>query len=366
MKCTIIGGGIQAVSTGILLEYVGHDTTLLSDVFAYLDGANMRSVASNYAAASVYPVDIESEYSDDELIHYAESTFEPFYKTAGVPVRKQTRFHLSEKSYDDVIPTRMAARDISRYNHYLPSRGGESVRDGYVCKEYFVEMPEYMPLLFQTYTRLGGTLKRRRVASDEISALAGTVFNCSGYGSRTLFEDDSMRAIKGHLLMIPSDDVSPFPFSYNYTSADHDSSVYMYSRRDAVLFGGSHLMGAITDGEWTGDSPISPMCIDDETFPARVYNVNADIMSSHITVNKKSLTATHGYRPYREAGLRLQMDTNGVIHNYGHGGAGVSLSWWSALQAVGHIDTINTSVLSSVATAIGKTAQHQQTSINQL
>jgi hypothetical protein len=96
MKCTIIGGGIQAVSTGILLEYLGHDTTLLSDVFTYLDGSDISSVASNYAAASVYPVDVDSEHSDDELIAYAESTFEPFYNTDNVPVRKQTRFHLSE------------------------------------------------------------------------------------------------------------------------------------------------------------------------------------------------------------------------------------------------------------------------------
>lgn len=36
-----------------------------------------------------------------------------------------------------------------------------------------------------------------------------------------------------------------------------------------------------------------------------------------------------GIRPFRKAGIRLEKDTIGsktIIHNYGHGGAGVSLA----------------------------------------
>ena len=37
-----------------------------------------------------------------------------------------------------------------------------------------------------------------------------------------------------------------------------------------------------------------------------------------------------GLRPYRAQGIRLELDQTGevpVIHNYGHGGSGFSLSW---------------------------------------
>lgn len=44
-----------------------------------------------------------------------------------------------------------------------------------------------------------------------------------------------------------------------------------------------------------------------------------------------------GHRPYRPAGFvvkREQMDQKNVIHNYGHGGGGITLSWGSSALAV--------------------------------
>jgi D-amino-acid oxidase len=44
-----------------------------------------------------------------------------------------------------------------------------------------------------------------------------------------------------------------------------------------------------------------------------------------------------GHRPFRPAGFVVRAETLGaktVIHNYGHGGGGISLSWGSAAQAV--------------------------------
>lgn len=45
---------------------------------------------------------------------------------------------------------------------------------------------------------------------------------------------------------------------------------------------------------------------------------------------------TAGLRPYREGGIRIEAETIGekkVVHCYGHGGAGVTLSWGSAEMA---------------------------------
>lgn len=44
-----------------------------------------------------------------------------------------------------------------------------------------------------------------------------------------------------------------------------------------------------------------------------------------------------GLRPWRERSFRLETETVGqkfVVHNYGHGGAGISLSWGCALEVV--------------------------------
>jgi D-amino-acid oxidase len=47
-----------------------------------------------------------------------------------------------------------------------------------------------------------------------------------------------------------------------------------------------------------------------------------------------------GLRPSRPGGVRLEVDAEGpkgteVIHNYGHGGAGVTLSWGCGEEVVG-------------------------------
>ncbi|MEO8433919.1 MAG: FAD-dependent oxidoreductase [Pyrinomonadaceae bacterium] len=44
-----------------------------------------------------------------------------------------------------------------------------------------------------------------------------------------------------------------------------------------------------------------------------------------------------GLRPYREAGFRVEAERLGqklLVHNYGHGGAGITLSWGTASQAL--------------------------------
>lgn len=351
MQCTIIGGGVQALSTGILLEHLGHSTTMVSTEFAYVDGVDDPPVATDYAAASVYPVQVESEYSEDELIRRAESTFEPFFASEGVPVRKHTHYYLYENPGDRHVPDRMAARPVSEYDGAVPARAGEAVDGGYVCEEYFVEMPEYVPQLYHTYRDLGGEVERRTVTPAAVDDLPGVVFNCSGYGSRTLFDDDSLRAMKGHILQVPYAD-GPLPFSYTYTPSGYDGEyAYMYPREETVLFGGSYLAGDIVDGEWVGESPTDPMTVDGVTIPRRLYDVTRDIMREDTDITPDRIDAKYGYRPYRADGIRIER-TDDVVHNYGHGGAGVSMSWWSALRAVDHVDTVSEAVLPDVAAAL--------------
>ncbi len=125
----------------------------------------------------------------------------------------------------------------------------------------------------------------------------------------------------------------------------------MYPRNGTVLFGGAHLMGDTVDGQWTDDSPEEPTTSDGETIPERLYTVNRDIMSEYVGVNRDEVS-THGFRPYRENGTRLGKDGN-VVHNYGHGGSGVSMSWWSVLEAVGYVDDVSERLLPDLAAAVG-------------
>ena len=126
----------------------------------------------------------------------------------------------------------------------------------------------------------------------------------------------------------------------------------MYPRAESVIFGGSYLEGDIVDGEWRGESSEKPITVDGEVIPERLRDVNRDVMDSFANITVDELSAKHGFRPYREDGMRVEQDADGIIHNYGHGGSGVSMSWWSALQAVNHVDAVSESVLYSIASQL--------------
>lgn len=349
MEVSIIGGGIQGLSTGVLLEMLGHDTTIFSKDYPYIDGDHVPTVASNYASASVYPVAVETEYEEDALIQRCEESFRPFCETDGAPVRTQTHFYVYEYEVDERLPARMEVQDIAEYTKPIPSRDGGQIVDGYVCKEYMVEMPEYMPRLYELYREMGGTAAHRVIEPDEVGALPGEyTFNCSGYGSRALFGDDSMRAMKGHILELPYDGDEPLEFSYVYNPSDYDGYAYMYPRKQTVVFDGSYLEGDIVDGEWTGESPTNPVTVDGEAVPERLVAVSSEIMNDYVEFDREAISVKYGYRPYREDGLRVEAE-EGLVHNYGHGGAGVSLSWVSAIEAIQHIDSVPETQLERIA-----------------
>ena len=356
MNCKIVGGGVQGLSTGILLEYLGHKTEIITKNVPYVDGDDIPTVATDYAAASIYPVKIESNYSEDELIRFAERTFKPFFETSGIPVRKQTHYYLYEDEKHISLPDRMNVVSVSDYEGDLPHRPENEVSSGYVCDEYFVEMPVYVPLLYETYRSLGGSISKQEVSKDDVNRLldSNIVFNCSGYGSKILFNDDSMRAVKGHIVETACDQDTPLDFAYTYTPSDYGHYTYMYPRDGSVIFGGTYLEGDIIDGKWEGEEPTDPINRDGERIPERVYEVNKSIMNSFADVAVDDVSVKYGFRPYREAGMRVEQDDSGVIHNYGHGGAGVSMSWWSAINAVSNIDTVSESVLTDVSTKMAQ------------
>lgn len=51
-------------------------------------------------------------------------------------------------------------------------------------------------------------------------------------------------------------------------------------------------------------------------------------------LNAKIIRCWSGVRPYREGGARLELEGQGTIHNYGHGGSGVTVAWGCADQVV--------------------------------
>jgi glycine/D-amino acid oxidase-like deaminating enzyme len=103
-----------------------------------------------------------------------------------------------------------------------------------------IEPPVYLNALVRDVRLAGGSVVVRRFESAaELASLPEpTIVNCTGLGARTLFGDEELVPVKGQLtVLVPQPEV-------DYAVLYQD--LYMFSRRDGVLLGGTHEEGVFT------------------------------------------------------------------------------------------------------------------------
>ena len=342
-QVSVVGGGIVGLTTGVFLELKGYETKIYTKEVPYED-TDVPSLATNYAAASVKPVVVDED-DIGELTRVSESFYEMLEPNTDA-VFTQDNFELhgytnEEPVYADAL---RSYRTLDEYDGVVPEPE-EGTVSGWVHEIFFVEMPRYVPALIDLYEREGGAMERRAVTKDEVASLPGdVVVNCTGYGN--LFEDDAVVAKRGHLVEVETDgrltDKNDERFSYSYYPEKNeedegktDEFVYAYPREDCLLLGGSEQDGKEVDGEWVGEYADRTVSTDGEDVPARIVELNRELIESKcdVDITARAKRGRAGYRPYRRGGIRTEKETydgKEVVHNYGHGGAGVTLSWYSA------------------------------------
>jgi len=109
-----------------------------------------------------------------------------------------------------------------------------------------IEPPTYLGALLRDLRLAGGTVVVRRFDDPaQVAALPEpVVVNCTGLGTRALFGDDELTPVKGQLtVLLPQPEV-------DYAALYHD--LYMFSRRDGVVLGGTH-----EEGVWSLDPDLA-------------------------------------------------------------------------------------------------------------
>jgi glycine/D-amino acid oxidase-like deaminating enzyme len=102
-----------------------------------------------------------------------------------------------------------------------------------------IEPSVYLPAVLSDFRWRGG-----RIVVREFPNLASilrlrerVVVNCTGLGAKNLFNDNELVPIKGQLtVLVPQPEVD-----YAFVSTPND--LYMFSRRDGIILGGSHEEG---------------------------------------------------------------------------------------------------------------------------
>jgi D-amino-acid oxidase len=181
-----------------------------------------------------------------------------------------------------------------------------------------IDMPVYLGYLEQRLIAAGGSIEIRKVGSlDEAATAAPIVVNCTGIGARELVPDPELTPIRGQLVVVENPGLNEF---FSEDTGPSSNLLHYAPHGDTMILGGS-----AQPGDWNREP-------DQETaaaIVARCVEVQPRIRDARIIGHRV------GLRPTRPC-IRVEEQQLGdarVIHNYGHGGAGVTLSWGCAIES---------------------------------
>lgn len=172
-----------------------------------------------------------------------------------------------------------------------------------------VEMPVYLAWLRGRVEELGGTLTRLSLRA--LPPGGDLVVNCSAIGSRLLASDLTVTPVRGQVVHVEQHGLERWWLDAG------PALRYVVPRERDIIVGGTY-----EEGDWSRTpSPEAAAAI-----LRRAALLVPELASARVLRHRV------GLRPARPT-VRLERDGH-VIHCYGHGGAGVTLSWGCADEVV--------------------------------
>ncbi|OEV06205.1 FAD-dependent oxidoreductase [Streptomyces nanshensis] len=290
----VVGGGVSGLTTAVLLAERGTDVR----VWSRDDDAR---TASGISGGLCWPYRIEPQR---EALEWAVRSFRNFAWLAEQPALTGVRLVRGtlEGGAAGTVPP-----------EWLSLIGSPP-------RTPIVDMLAYLPYLRGRLAAAGGTVERREVSSlAEAAAEAPVVIDCAGLGARELAGDARLRAVRGQIVVVENPGVEEWYLSSEAGAAE---TTYVLPQPYGLLLGGT----ADEDAEETAPDPALTRAIVERC--ARVHPAIAEARITEVRV---------GLRPYRPR-VRLEAERlpGGAlcVHNYGHGGAGVTVSWGCARRAL--------------------------------
>lgn len=301
-KVAVIGAGVIGLTSAICLQDAGYQVTIITK--------EMPQDTTSSAAGAVW-----WGYGEGNVRDWSEYTLKVYKE-------------LLDAGNESILWMRI--RDVYRYSIELPWFHADipycehisaddltlPFVDGVIMDVPLVEPSLYLAYLLKRFQDNGGEIIQREIASfSELATDYPIIVNCSGMGSRELAEDTDLYPARGQTVIIDAPEIQEA-----YT--DDEAFTYMYIRNDGVLLGG------VKQPEMSSEK------IDLATREDIIKRCSA--VDARVT-NRPIIKETVGFRPTRNE-VRLESERLSddclLIHNYGHGGTGFTLSWGCAENVV--------------------------------
>jgi D-amino-acid oxidase len=301
-RVAIVGAGVSGLTCAVVFAESGFETSILAEQI----GDRTDSAA---AAAIWYPYDVGS---GNEVVPWALISYGRFLELArdpqtGVSVVELRVFSrlgaIAPPNWAQPFATRaLAAGDIPA-----------AFVSGFSIRVPLIETSKYLDYLQTRLTKAGGAVTADVRFKDlaEIDNAFNLIVNCSGIGARDLVPDPAMEPHRGQVAVVRKLDL---PYA---VVCDDPPLMYAIPRAQDCVLGGTNEVSDNRAPDSSATASIIEECRRVLGFPA------PDLIAERV-----------GLRPGRRSGVRVGAeklrDGRAVIHNYGHGGAGFTVSWGCA------------------------------------
>lgn len=309
VRVVVVGAGISGLCCARLLAQGGHEVTLVS-------ADRLQRTTSYLAAAVWFPTAVGPP---EAVARWGAATYDVLAAEAaagvpGVVMRESLVLYRDARAVQPPLPAWANAVGDVR-----PARP-EELPPGYPYGLRFVvplvEMPLYLPYLREQVLSAGARNAVRRVAAlDDVLDLAPEVIvNAAGMAAGALVGDETVFPVRGQIVRVTNPGLHLSVRDENHPGG----RAYVHPRSKDCILGGT-----LEVGSWdTQPDPAETAAILD-----RCIDIAPQLAASRV------LQSVVGLRPGRPE-VRLELDRDllpvPVIHDYGHGGAGITLSWGCA------------------------------------
>ncbi|RFU87190.1 FAD-binding oxidoreductase [Streptomyces triticagri] len=302
----VLGGGVIGLSTAIVLAERGSRVRVWSPREA-------ADTTSAVAGGLWWPYRIEPEAQVGDWSLRSLRLYERLADDPGdTGVRMVPGVHAGVRLADHGPWTAQVPGLREVYGDEVPGHHEVGLR----AVTPLIDMPVHLGRLRRRLEAAGGTVLSRAAGSlAEAAAEAPTVVNCTGLAARELAADPEVHPVRGQLVVVEDPGVEEW-----FTSVDEAAATtYLLPQPGRLLLGG-------TAQENDGDPLPDPATA--EAIVARCARIHPAAAEAKVIGHRV------GLRPARTSGVRIDAERlpggGLVVHNYGHGGAGITVAWGCA------------------------------------
>ncbi|TCD61642.1 hypothetical protein EIP91_008130 [Steccherinum ochraceum] len=365
-RILVIGGGVTGMTTAWALLDAGYSVTIMADKWASLDDRITSQIAG---ALWEYPPAVCGRHTDKISIRKSKkwcmTSYRVFEKLQKILPDRELPDHgirmimsnfffdkpieESEDEYEKMLEIaempeiKGFKRDANLVKeHAVNQRAG--VTDSYQHLSPAIDTDSYMTWLRFLVACKGAQFVTEHISGDLLAQEdellaeydAQAIIQCTGLSGAELAGDESVYPLRGALIRVVNDG-SKFPkvtealvMAHDYAKRDEDGGiVFIVPRNDRTLILGGLAQPHQADLDLTLDSPeIRRMRDRCNRFVPGLENAAYD----------PEAPLVQGLRPFRGKNVRVERElrtkedgsVSKIIHSYGQGGAGFTLSFGCA------------------------------------